>query len=94
MVIFRLRKAVKFECSDQHLEAFHILKNCLIMAPMLTMSSGTEEFQIFGDTSLTCVGCVLMQHGRVISYASRQLKNHEKNYPTYDVELGAFGFIH
>ena len=44
---------------------------------------------IYCDASRVGLGCVLMQHGKVIAYASRQLKKHEQNYPTHDLELAA-----
>ena len=47
---------------------------------------------VYTDASKNCLGCVLMQHGRVIAYASRQLKDYEKNYPTHDLELAAVVF--
>ena len=51
-----------------------------------------KEYMIFSDASLNGLGCVLMQEGKVITYASRQLKPHEKNYPTHDLELAAIVF--
>ena len=47
---------------------------------------------IFSDASLNGLGCVLMQEGKVVAYASRQLKSHEKNYPTHDLKLAAIVF--
>ena len=47
---------------------------------------------IFSDASLNGLGCVLMQEGKVVAYASTQLKLHEKNYPTHDLELAAIVF--
>jgi hypothetical protein len=47
----------------------------------------SEKFVIYSDASLQGMGCVLIQRGKVIAYASRQLKDHEKNYPTHDLEL-------
>jgi hypothetical protein len=47
---------------------------------------------IFSDASYKGLGCVLMQQGKVIAYASRQFKNHERNYPTHDLELAAVVF--
>ncbi|KAI0507207.1 hypothetical protein KFK09_013329 [Dendrobium nobile] len=62
-------------------------------APILTIPSGTEGFQIFSEASLKGLDCVLMQHGIVIVYASRQLKSNEKNYPTHNSELAAVVFV-
>ncbi|KAJ0510834.1 putative nucleotidyltransferase, Ribonuclease H [Helianthus annuus] len=53
---------------------------------------GMEEFVVYCDASHTGMGCVLMQRGKVIAYSSRQLKVHEKNYTTHDLELGAVVF--
>ena len=61
-------------------------------APVLTLPSGTDGFTIFSDASHKGLGCVLMQNERVIAYASRQLRPHEKNYPTHDLELAAVVF--
>jgi len=59
---------------------------------VLTLPSGMKGFVIYSDVSKKGLGCVLMQHGRVIAYASRQLKTHETNYPTHDLELAAVIF--
>ncbi|GKC04059.1 putative reverse transcriptase domain-containing protein, partial [Tanacetum coccineum] len=60
-------------------------------APILALPEGSEEFIIYCDTSIKGLGAVLMQRENVIAYASRQLKIHEKNYMTHDLELGAEG---
>ncbi|GJS11115.1 reverse transcriptase domain-containing protein [Tanacetum coccineum] len=73
-------------------EAFQTLKNNLCDAPILTLPDGVEDFMVYCDASNQGLGCVLMQRGKVIAYASRQLKTHEKNYTTYDLELGAVVF--
>jgi len=59
---------------------------------MLTLPSEIEGFIVYSDASRKGLGCVLMQHGRVIAYASRQLKTHEVNYPVHDLELAAVVF--
>nr|GFD13936.1 reverse transcriptase [Tanacetum cinerariifolium] len=64
----------------------------LVSAPVLTLPSGSGGFQIYSDASKKGLGCVLMQHGKVIAYASRQLKPYEVNYPTHDLELAAVVF--
>ena len=51
-----------------------------------------KEYVIFSTASLNGLGCILMQEGKVVAYASRQLKPHEKNYPTHDMELAAIVF--
>nr|GFD29071.1 retrotransposon protein, putative, Ty3-gypsy subclass [Tanacetum cinerariifolium] len=61
----------------------------LVYAPVLTLPSGSGGFQIYSDASKKGLGCVLMQHWKVIAYASRQLKPYEVNYPTHDLELAA-----
>lgn len=61
-------------------------------ALILTLLSGLEGFVIYSDASKKALGCVLMQHGKMISYASRQLKPYEVNYPTHDLELAAVVF--
>ncbi|GJY91105.1 putative reverse transcriptase domain-containing protein [Tanacetum coccineum] len=58
-------------------------------APILALPEGTEDFMVYCDTSLKGYGAVLMQREKVIAYASRQLKVHEENYTTHDLELGA-----
>ncbi|GJY49603.1 putative reverse transcriptase domain-containing protein [Tanacetum coccineum] len=73
-------------------EAFQTLKNNLCDAPILTLPDGVEYFVVYCDASNQGLGCVLMQRGKVIAYASRQLKIHEKNYTTHDLELGAVVF--
>ena len=68
------------------------MKNCLIFVPVLTLSTTGVGYVIFSDASRQGLGCVLMQDGRVIAYASRQLKKHEANYLTHDLELAAVVF--
>ena len=58
-------------------------------APVLSMPNGTGNYVIYSDASKKGLGCVLMQHGKVIAYASRQLKDYKKNYPMNDQELAA-----
>ncbi|GJS22508.1 putative reverse transcriptase domain-containing protein [Tanacetum coccineum] len=69
--------------------AFQTLKGKLCGAPVLALPDGPEDFVVYCDTFGLGLGCVLMQRGKAIAYASRQLKIHEKNYTTYDLELGA-----
>ncbi|KAG8481013.1 hypothetical protein CXB51_025708 [Gossypium anomalum] len=70
--------------------SFDQLKTYLTEAPVLVQPESGKEFVIYSDASLLGLGCVLMQEGRVVAYASRQtLKPHEKNYPTHDLELAA-----
>ncbi|KAD4385910.1 hypothetical protein E3N88_26079 [Mikania micrantha] len=64
----------------------------LTQAPVLALPDGPDDFVVYSDTSYSGLGCVLMQRGKVIAYASRQLKIHEVNYPTHDLELAAVVF--
>ena len=81
-----------YEWTENRESAFRELKTRLVTAPILIQPSDKEEFQIYSDASHKGLGCVLMQGGKVIAYASRQLKPHEKNYPTHDLELAAMVF--
>ena len=80
---------MKFVWNDKCEEAFQTLKDRLTTAPVLATPDSTKPFDVYCDTSGTGLGCVLMQDNRVIAYASRALRNHEKNYPTHDLELAA-----
>ena len=62
------------------------------MAPVLVLPTLGVEYVVFSDASKQGLGCVLMQDSRVIAYASRQLKKHETNYPTHDLELAIVVF--
>ncbi|GJY28948.1 putative reverse transcriptase domain-containing protein [Tanacetum coccineum] len=77
---------------DKQDEAFRILKEKLCNAPVLALPDGPDDFVVYCDASKQGFGSVLMQRGKVIAYASRQLKKHEKNYTTHDLELGAVVF--
>ncbi|CAA0811205.1 Uncharacterized mitochondrial protein AtMg00860, partial [Striga hermonthica] len=83
------KKAVRFDWSQKCEESFQKLKRRLTTAPVLSIPDPTLEFTIYSDASKMGLGCVLMQQGRVVAYASRQLKPHEQNYPTHDLELAA-----
>ncbi|XP_055961862.1 uncharacterized protein LOC130015544 [Mercurialis annua] len=85
-------KNAKFDWTDRCEASFQKLKECLTTAPVLALPKGTEGFTVYCDASRVGLGCVLMQHGRVIAYASRKLKKHEVNYPTHDLELAAVVF--
>ncbi|GJT86139.1 putative reverse transcriptase domain-containing protein [Tanacetum coccineum] len=86
------QKGVKFDWGDKQDAAFHLLKQKLYSAPILALPEGSEDFIAYCDASKKGLGVVLMQREKVISYASRQLKIHEKNYTTHDLELGAVVF--
>ncbi|CAA0817688.1 Uncharacterized mitochondrial protein AtMg00860, partial [Striga hermonthica] len=83
------RKSVKFEWTDRCEASFQELKMRLTSAPVLAIPDPSRSFTIFSDASRQGLGCVLMQDGQVVAYASRQLKPHEQNYPTHDLELAA-----
>ena len=84
-----LKNGVKFEWSPACEEAFQTLKDRLTTAPVLSQPDISKSFDVYCDASRIGFGCVLMQEGRVVAYASRQLKRHEENYPTHDLELAA-----
>ena len=84
-----LQKDEKFIWTSECEAAFHTLHNLLTTAPVLAQPSIEKPFDVFCDASGTGLGCVLMQEGRVNAYASRQLRKHEVNYPTHDLELAA-----
>ncbi|PON79490.1 Ribonuclease H-like domain containing protein, partial [Parasponia andersonii] len=73
-------------------EAFVMLKQSLTITPILTVPDSNELYVMYTDASGMGLGCVLIQNGRVVAYASRQLKPHERNYPTHDLELAAVIF--
>ncbi|GKE96182.1 putative reverse transcriptase domain-containing protein [Tanacetum coccineum] len=77
---------------DKQDEAFRILKEKLCNAPVLALPDGPNDYVVYSDASKQGFGCVLMQRGKVIAYASRQLKKHENNYTTHNLELGAMVF--
>ena len=84
-----LKKGVKFIWDDKCEEAFQTLKARLTTTPVLATPDSTKPFDVYCDASGTGLGCVLMQDYRVIAHALRALRNHEKNYPTHDLELAA-----
>ena len=86
------RKTEKFTWTDKCEESFQELKKRLVSAPVLALPDGRGNFVIYSDASHKGLGCVLMQHGKVIAYASRQLKEYEVRYPTHHLELAAIVF--
>nr|GEZ20051.1 hypothetical protein [Tanacetum cinerariifolium] len=84
-------KSKTFYWGEEQANAFLTLKGKLYVALVLALPDGLEDFLVYCDASGLGLGCVLMQRGKVIAYASRQLKTNEKNYTTYDLELGAKG---
>ncbi|XXG85803.1 hypothetical protein AAC387_Pa11g0821 [Persea americana] len=86
------KKNAPYVWTNQCEVIFQELQTRLTIAPVLTLPSGSGGFTIFIDASNIGLGCVLMQDGKVVAYGSRQLKDHEKNYATHDLELAAVVF--
>ncbi|XP_073046026.1 uncharacterized protein [Primulina eburnea] len=86
------QKNSKFTWSEDCEKSFQTLKEKLASTPVLILPAENKDFTIYSDASKDGLGCVLIQEGRVIAYASRQLKPHEQNYPTHDLELAAVVF--
>jgi hypothetical protein len=85
-------KCVDFEWDNDCEVSFQTLKHKLVNASILSLSKSGKHFTIYTDASHIGLGCVLMQDGKVVAYGSRQLKKHERNYPTHDLELAAVVF--
>ena len=83
---------VNFQWSDYCEKIFAELKTRLTTTLVLTLLEGLDGYVIYCDASRVGLGCVLMRRDKVIVYAFRQLKVHEKNYPTHDLELVAVVF--
>ncbi|GJV32083.1 putative reverse transcriptase domain-containing protein [Tanacetum coccineum] len=86
------QKSKTFNLGEEQEYAFQTLKDKLCNAPVLALPNGSEDFVVYCDAFGIGLGCVLMQRGKVIAYASQQLKIHENNYTTHDLELGAVMF--
>ncbi|GKC27330.1 putative nucleotidyltransferase, ribonuclease H [Tanacetum coccineum] len=86
------QKFKTFDWGEEHELAFQTLKDKLCNAHVLALPDGPKDFVVYCDAFGIGLGCVLMQRGKVIAYASRQLKIHETNYTTDDLELGAVVF--
>jgi hypothetical protein len=84
-----LQKDHKFAWTEECEVAFRTLRKLLTTAPILVQPDIENSFDVFCDASKKGLGCVLMQDEKVIDYASRQLRKHEVNYPTHDLELVA-----
>lgn len=87
-----VRKKAKFIWTEKCEEAFKELKKRLTTAPVLVLPEEGKDFEVYSDASMEGLGCVLMQNGKVIAYASRQLRPNEKNYPVHDLELAGVIF--
>ncbi|KAH0761335.1 hypothetical protein KY290_017408 [Solanum tuberosum] len=81
------QKASKFQWTEACEHSFQELKDKLTSAPVLALPEGSKGYAVYCDSSFLGLGCVLMQHGKVIAYASRQLRKHEKNYLIHNLEL-------
>ncbi|GKE40466.1 putative reverse transcriptase domain-containing protein, partial [Tanacetum coccineum] len=86
------QKSKTFNWGKEQENAFQTLKGKLCDAPVLALPDGPKDFMVYCDASGLGLGCVLMQRGKVIAYASRQLKIHKKNYTSHDLELVAVVF--
>jgi hypothetical protein len=84
-----LKKEKKFNWTESCERSFQELKRRLTTAPVLTLPDIHWDFVVYCDASRQGLGCVLMQDGKVVAYSSRQLKPHEQNYPTHDLEFAA-----
>ena len=86
------RKDVLFTWDQKCEQSFRELRDRLVSAPVLTLPVSGQGYVVYSDASRVGLGCVLMQDGKVVAYASRQLRPHEANYPTHDLELTAVVF--
>ncbi|GKE84859.1 putative reverse transcriptase domain-containing protein, partial [Tanacetum coccineum] len=86
------QKSVKFDWGEKAKATFQLLKQKLCSAPILAQPEGSKNFVVYCDASQIRLGTILTQRDKVIAYASRQLKVHEKNYTTHDLKLGAVVF--
>ena len=86
------RKEVKFVWDDSCERELQELKRRLTSSPILIVPERGQRYTVYCDALKDGLGCVLMQSGKVVAYGSRQLKNHEQNYPTHDIELAAIVF--
>ncbi|GKB71065.1 putative reverse transcriptase domain-containing protein [Tanacetum coccineum] len=86
------QKGIKFDWGEKEENAFQLIKQKLCSVSILALPEGSEDFVVYCDASHKGLGVVLMQREKVIAYASRQLKIHEKNYTTHDLELGSVVF--
>ncbi|WVZ58044.1 hypothetical protein U9M48_008356 [Paspalum notatum var. saurae] len=84
-----LEKDAEFKWTTDRQAAFDELKKRLTTALVLTLPDQQKKFIVYCDASRDGLGCVLMQEGKVVAYGSRQLRKHEVNYPTHDLELAA-----
>jgi hypothetical protein len=86
------KKNARYVWTDECKHSFQELKRGLVTAPVLALPMESGNFILYSNASRKGLGCVLMQNGNVIAYASRQLKPYEQNYPTHDLELAIVMF--
>jgi hypothetical protein len=84
-----LEKGKEFKWDEKCQACFEELKKRLTTTPVLIMPDIHKGFDVYCDASRQGLGCVLMQEGKVVAYASSQLRKHEQSYPTHDLELAA-----
>jgi len=78
------RKDQTFSWTEKCEECFEEMKRCLTTVPVLVIPDTEKKFEVYYDTSYLRLGCVLMEEGRPMAYASQQLKIHEKNFLTHE----------
>nr|GFA11486.1 putative reverse transcriptase domain-containing protein [Tanacetum cinerariifolium] len=86
------QKGIKFDWGEKEENGFLLIKQKLCSAPILALPERSKDFMVYCDASHKGLGAVLMQREKVIAYGSRQLKVHEQNYTTHDLELGSVVF--
>nr|GEV61958.1 putative reverse transcriptase domain-containing protein [Tanacetum cinerariifolium] len=86
------QKGIKFDWGEKEENAFQLIKHKLCSVPILALPEGSKDFVVYCDASHKGFGAVLMHGEKVIAYGSRQLKVHEQNYTTHDLELGSVVF--
>nr|KYP45847.1 Retrovirus-related Pol polyprotein from transposon 17.6 [Cajanus cajan] len=86
------RKDHPFVWKEECEKSFQELKEKLTSSPVLILPNPDKSFEVYCDASHQGLGCVLMQDRQVVAYVSRQLKTHERNYPTHNLELAAMVF--
>ena len=86
------QKNARYVWTNKCEKSFQELKKQLITAPVLGLPMGSDNFVVYNDASKKGLGCMLMQNGNVIAYASHQLKTYEQNYPMHDLELAVIMF--
>jgi hypothetical protein len=87
-----MHKGTVYHCGDSQEAVFQTLKQKSCSTPNLALPDWREDLKVYCDASIQGLGRVLMQRKKVVTYISRQLIVHEKNYTTHDLELGAVVF--